>query len=134
MSNVDLTTPDRKILFVDDEEFVRMFLTKMFSKNFTVFTASDGVEGLKIKKAESIRIIYTDINMPNMSGMELCEIIRREDPVSIVAGFTADSGTFQLLTMREGGFDDYIQKPFVKEELTQSVVDSSRRMKRWLKK
>ncbi|MBF0351104.1 MAG: response regulator [SAR324 cluster bacterium] len=69
-----------QILVVDDSEAVRNEVSGFLSGNgFTVSTAIDGKDGLeKLKKDKDIKLVITDVNMPNMDGLTMSEKIRSE--------------------------------------------------------
>ncbi len=69
-----------KILFVDDEESILDIANEYFQqKGYQVVTAKNGLEAVKILGDESIDCCFTDINMPEMDGLELAEHIRKTD-------------------------------------------------------
>lgn len=105
------------ILYVEDDEQIRekfeMILCKLFQK---VLVADDGVEGLqKFKQSNSnndyIDIIISDINMPNMDGMELLSSIRKIDKEIPFIFTTAYTDTDFLISSIQEGVTDYFVKP-----------------------
>jgi len=74
-----------KILIVDDSDDTREMMTKLLElESFTVVTAEDGRAGLDIAEAEHPDIIITDINMPNLNGIEMIKILRKQPRFSTV--------------------------------------------------
>jgi CheY-like chemotaxis protein len=74
-----------KILVVDDSDDTREMMTKLLElESFTVVTAEDGRVGLDIAEAEHPDIIITDINMPNLNGIEMIKILRTQPQFSTV--------------------------------------------------
>ena len=70
-----------KILVVDDEEYIRQLLALGLSKfGHTVLTAEDGVKALEWLASNEVDIVITDIDMPRMSGKELCQAIEKQFP------------------------------------------------------
>jgi CheY-like chemotaxis protein len=68
-----------KILVVDDSSDTREMMMKLLElESFNVITAEDGREGFDMAKAERPDIIITDINMPNINGIEMIRLLRRE--------------------------------------------------------
>lgn len=68
-----------KILVVDDSSDTREMMTKLLElESFNVITAEDGRDGFDRAKAERPDIIITDINMPNINGIEMIRLLRRE--------------------------------------------------------
>lgn len=103
-----------KILLVDDEPDILDFLRYNLQKEgFQVFTAGDGVEGLR--KAEEIRphLAILDIMMPKMDGVELCRQLRtRPDLANMLIVFlTARDEDYSQIAALDVGGDDYITKP-----------------------
>ncbi len=106
---------DRKketILFVDDEESILDVARQYFErKGYQTLTASNGVEALKIFENESVDCCFTDINMPEMNGLELAENIRMRDatmPVIVMTGYPSLENTIQTL---KNGVVDFLIKP-----------------------
>lgn len=102
----------KKVLVVDDElkiiEVVKSFLE---SKGFTVYCAEKGKEALDIFDRENISIIILDLMLPDMTGEEICMIIRKKSRVPIIM-LTAKVEESDMLKGLNIGADDYITKPF----------------------
>ena len=124
----------QKLLFVDDEKKVRQLLTDTFGNDYDVYLASNGIEALKLKEENRIKLIYTDIQMPKMGGIELCRKIREKDSVSIVCAMTAYTKLFELQECREAGFDDYLKKPIDLKHFSNSINESKLKLLRWFNK
>lgn len=74
-----------KILVVDDSDDTREMMTKLLElESFTVVTAEDGCVGLNIAEQERPDIIITDINMPNLNGIEMIRRLRDQPQFSTV--------------------------------------------------
>ncbi len=104
--------PFIKILVVEDEEKI-MTVVKSFleSKGFTVLTAHDGKKAIEIFERENISLILLDLMLPEMSGEEVCQLIRKKSRVPIMM-LTAKSEESDHLRGLGIGADDYITKPF----------------------
>jgi len=107
-----MSNSSKKILVVDDEvkiiEVVKSFLE---SKGFIVFSAENGRKALEVFNRENISIIILDLMLPEMSGEEVCTIIRKKSRVPIIM-LTAKAEEVDLLKGLGIGADDYITKPF----------------------
>ncbi len=81
--------------------------------------ANDGVEGLEIWKKEGFRMVITDWEMPRMDGLNLCREIRNSKggTYTYVIMVTTKSNINDVIVGMEAGADDFIAKPFVKEDL-----------------
>lgn len=101
-----------KILFVDDEENILEIAREYFEqKGYPVITAKNGVEAVKILNKEKIACCFTDINMPEMDGLELAEQIRVVDntiPVVVMTGYPSLDNTIRTL---RNGVVDFLVKP-----------------------
>lgn len=109
-----------KILIVDDEIVSRKKMDKLVrSLGHETLLASNGLEGLELWKQERIRIVVTDWMMPEMNGLELCGKIRESEGnlYTYVILVTSKNETEDIITGMEAGADDFITKPFIKEEL-----------------
>ncbi|TMM56774.1 response regulator [Maribacter algarum] len=102
------------LLVVDDNPDIRSFIKNMLEDQYTIYEAENGKEGLE--KAISIvpNIILTDVVMPVMDGLELCEKIKTKTATSHipVIMITAKSSQESEVEGLQNGADDYIRKPF----------------------
>lgn len=117
------------ILIVDDSETVRSIIVKTLQiagvPTREVFHAGNGKEALDILHAQWVDLVFSDINMPEMGGVELLEKMQQEDllksiPVVIVS--TEGSAT-RIEAMKAQGVRAYIRKPFSPEQLRAVVMD-----------
>ena len=117
---------DYKILIVDDEPDIVSMLASFFTGNgYQTLTAHSGMESLK-RVEQNPDIILLDINMPDMDGLEVCELIR--DRVSCPILFlTARIEDRDKVKGFSAGGDDYILKPFSLMELEARVCAHLRR-------
>ena len=103
-----------RILIVDDEadilEFIRYNLKK---EGYEVYTASDGLEALKVVAEVSPHLVLLDVMMPNMDGMETCRQLRKmpQTEDAVIAFLTARSEDYSQVAGFDAGADDYIAKP-----------------------
>lgn len=123
---------EKKILVVDDEISILDMLKEVFtSAGYTVLTAESAEDALKILINETIMVMFLDIRLPGMSGVELCKKIRIEDKISIIHAFTGYSNITGLLECRGVGFDDFFIKPVRLEVLLKAAQDSFEKLERW---
>ncbi len=108
----------RKILVVDDEESIREFFEIMLKREgYQVLSASNGKEGLEQLKKHQVDLIISDIQMPEMSGMELLAQVKEQDPEMPVVMITAFGSTDTAVEAMKLGASDYLQKPFKLDEV-----------------
>jgi len=103
------------VLVIDDDAMIRSLLQNaLVSKGFKVFTASSGLDGLDIAKAQEIDIILLDWMMPEMDGMETLEELKRNsDTMYIpVLMLTSKDDSKDIDFAINKGAIDYIVKPF----------------------
>ena len=116
----------KKILIVDDEKDILEFLSYNLKKEgFSIYTASDGSEGLEKAKKIKPDLIIVDLMMPKMNGIEMCENIRDDKKLSnvIILFLTARSEDYTQIAALDSGADDFIKKP-IKPKLLISKVKS----------
>lgn len=114
---------DLVVLYVEDDEKVKMQTSKVLSIYFeNIKTASDGKEALEKFKNEKFHIVFTDINMPKMDGLQLVNHIRRIDLNTPIVVFSAYDNTEYFLKSIEYGVDGYILKPFKFNQI-QKVIE-----------
>ncbi len=105
---------EARILIVEDNGSLREMLVRIFETFYIVSTASDGREGWEKVQSEHPNIVLSDIVMPEMSGTELCKLIKENIetchiPVVLLTARTAIEHNLEGLRL---GADDYITKPF----------------------
>jgi len=103
---------ENKILVVDDEAAVRDMLGQAFGDaGYTVLSAASGEEALALLDKETVPVMFLDLKIPGMTGIELCRRIRENHPVSCIYAVTGYASLFDLAKCREAGFDDCFIKP-----------------------
>lgn len=106
------------ILIVDDEEIIRESLTFVLAKEgYRVKGASNGREALGLVKAETFDVVLTDLEMPEMKGIELLENVIRYSPETLVVIITAYGSIESAIAALRKGAVDYILKPVEFDEL-----------------
>ncbi|MFL5708478.1 MAG: response regulator, partial [Chloroflexota bacterium] len=111
----------RTILVVDDEPTLREALVEALeSDGFRAVAAADGREALTLFRSERPDLVLLDLMLPELSGIEVCRIIRAESGVPIVM-LTAKDSELDKVVGLELGADDYVTKPFSLRELTARI-------------
>jgi DNA-binding response OmpR family regulator len=111
----------RTILVVDDEPILRETLAEALDADgFRVVTAADGREALSRFREHQPDLVVLDLMLPELSGIEVCRIIRAESGVPIVM-LTAKSSELDKVVGLELGADDYVTKPFSLRELSARI-------------
>jgi len=115
---------NQTILVVDDSSTVRKFVSVSLSmQGFRVVTAEDGMDALEKLPKEPIDLIITDLNMPNMDGMELIRTLRsnstyHELPIIILTSLKEGSLRDESQAL---GIHSYLNKPFSLEKVQYEV-------------
>lgn len=123
---------EKKLLVVDDEQSIRKLLEKAFTKNgYAVALAESGEQALEILEKETLQVMFIDLRLPGISGLELCRQIRVVNPIACIYAMTGYGSLFELSDCREAGFDDYFLKPIDLEIFIKTVEDSFDKIKRW---
>lgn len=123
---------ERLILVVDDEQSMREFMTDIFtSRAYRVITASHAEEAMAILNERKVDIIFLDLKLFGINGIELCRRIRAVNPLPIIYAMTGWSGLFEVAECREAGFDDYFTKPMEPEMLIKAVEEAEEKLARW---
>jgi DNA-binding response OmpR family regulator len=111
----------RTILVVDDEPTLRETLAEALDADgFRVVTAADGSEALLRFREHHPDLVLLDLMLPELSGIEVCRIIRQESDVPILM-LTAKSSEVDKIVGLELGADDYVTKPFSLRELSARI-------------
>lgn len=111
----------KKILIIDDDLVIQESLQEFFGDlGYTVILSSDGISGLELIAKEKPDLVVTDILLPRMHGVALCEKIKANDdlkniPIILMTGVYKDVNL--RMYVYKGLADDFIEKPFREEDL-----------------
>lgn len=115
---------DAKLLIVDDNEGVRHLVSRWLEKaGFSVTEARDGAEAVEKVKVDPPDIVLADIRMPKIDGIELARIIKSEHPQIKIILMTAYSSPQTIAQARREGVDDYLEKPFTKDQVERITME-----------
>ena len=123
---------DIKILLVDDEpDILEIVGYNLSNEGYQVITAENGLEGVKKAKKERPHLIILDVMMPEMDGIEACEIIRKNPDLKdiLITFLTARGEDYSQVAGFDAGADDYITKPIKPKVLVSKVKALLRRFK-----
>lgn len=117
----------QNVLVVEDEELMRSILRQLLEdEGCKVFTASSAETALEIFPTLEVAVTLTDIKMAGMDGLELLDQIKAIDADALVIIMTAYSSVDSAIAALRKGAYDYITKPFVNEDLLQTVKNAIR--------
>ena len=123
------------VLIVEDEEPVRSVLVrKLTLSGYEVMSAPDGIQALYMLREKNFGVILTDINMPNLNGLELLQIVREAYPDIIIIMSTAYNDLEHAISAMRLGASNYLVKPFKLEDavtaLRQALAQRQRNLTR----
>lgn len=127
-----MNTKDIKILLVDDEpDILEIVGYNLSNEGYQVVTAENGIEAVKKAKKELPQLIILDVMMPEMDGIEACEIIRKDPNLkdTVITFLTARGEDYSQVAGFDAGADDYITKPIKPKVLVSKVKALLRRFK-----
>lgn len=114
------------VLVVEDEEMMRAILRQLLeTAGFNVFTADSAENALEVFSSNDIVITLTDIKMAGKDGLALLDQIKSIDDEAIVIIMTAYSSVDTAVAALRKGAYDYITKPFVNEDLLQTIKNAA---------
>jgi len=120
---------EAKVLVVDDEPPVLELVTAYLEREgYQVYTARDGLAGLKAARSFKPDILVLDVLLPGMDGIELLSRLRRESNVYVIM-LTAKSDETDKIVGLSIGADDYVTKPFSPRELVARIKAALRRLR-----
>ena len=123
-------TIQSRILIIDDEEVVLDSCTRILKSGaYEVTTATNGLRGLDLVKEFQPDLIYVDLKMPGISGIEVIEKIREADPTIVVIVITGFATVSSAVDAMKNGAYDFLPKPFTPDEfrlITQRGLDKRR--------
>src|SRR5450759_2830817 len=115
----------RKVLVVDDDPVVRKSFDRVLSsKGYAVITAENGEEAMRKLNEEKYDLVYTDIRMPGMSGLEVAEQVKARKPWTpevIINGYGTDAAQARA---KAAGVSSFVHKPLSPEMIEDSARDA----------
>jgi len=126
------TMNTKKILVVDDEVTILEIMTEFFAmKGYMVSTAKTAEEALRILGREAFMVMFLDLKLPDMNGIELCKRIRRDNLIAVIYAITGFASFYNLMDCRAAGFDDFFVKPVDMNRLLKAADDAFEKIDRW---
>jgi len=123
VSEKPLDYKEYALLYIDDEPENLEAFEDEFEDYFKIFTASSGVEGLRVLEEKSISLVLVDQRMPEMSGVEVLEEVRRKKPDILRIMITAHTDLDVVIeAINKGNVYQYFKKPWEHEELRTGVM------------
>ncbi|HUF51743.1 MAG TPA: response regulator transcription factor [Longimicrobiales bacterium] len=117
-----------KILVIDDDPLIIEFVRRgLVEDGYTVDSAVSGSEGLLCARMGSYDAVILDVGLPDTSGFNIAQEMRREGDATPILMLTARSGTDNLVQGLDAGADDYLTKPFDLRELRARLRALTRR-------
>ena len=118
----------RKVLVVDDDAVVGKSFDRVLSerKGYVVTTAQNAHEALKQIREQSFDVVFTDIKMPGMDGLELAERVKASLPWVPVVIITGYGSTENETRAKAAGVSDFVRKPLSPEMIEQSAAQALR--------
>lgn len=111
-----------KVLVVDDVLLNRKLIVEFLNqKNCKVYEAKSGEDAIEICKFEKPDLVFMDIQMPKMTGVETTKLLREMHPNLTIIAITA-SVSFSASEFRSYGFDDFITKPLDQQDIVQAII------------
>ncbi len=113
-----------RVLVVDDDEAIRQTLESYleFQDNCELYHASNALEGLSVlEEIENIDIVFVDINMPGMDGIEFVRRLKKKDSTIVAAVITGQPSMDVIVQAMRSGASDFLMKPFRFEQFQVSM-------------
>lgn len=113
-----------KILAVDDSASMRQMVSfTLKGAGHEVLEASDGVEALKLAEGQSVDLVLSDVNMPNMDGITLCKNLRQLGTYKFtpILMLTTESAGDKKMEGKSAGATGWIVKPFNPDQLLTTI-------------
>lgn len=117
----------RRILVVDDErQITRVLRTTLSAQGYDIRVANDGEMALELMKNWTPHLVITDLAMPNLDGVALCQQVRQMSQVPIIVLSVRGHDRSKVAAL-DAGADDYVTKPFSMNELLARIRAQLRR-------
>jgi len=123
-----------RLLVVDDDRTIQALFREVFAPmGIEVATADSGEEALQMLERGGFQVMFLDLNLPGITGVDLCQRIRKDYPFACIHAITGYASLFEFADCRAAGFDDYFTKPFHVTAVVKAVTEAFERIRRWEK-
>lgn len=119
--------PKPRILICEDEENLRKGVRYMLERDYELTLAADGEEGLNALSTQSFDLVILDIKLPKVDGLDLLKALQAKPNPPPVIMLTAYQSTEVAQRATLAGANEYVTKPFVREDLVKAVERALRR-------
>jgi CheY-like chemotaxis protein len=113
------------VLIVDDDEFIRKLIATTLEdvSEFELHEAADGLEAVEVAQREHPSLVFLDVDMPRLNGIEACRRLREDDPSGerTIVMLTAAHGDSVESEAEQAGADMFLTKPFSPLDLLRLV-------------
>jgi two-component system response regulator ArlR len=111
-----------KVLIVEDEIGIANFLKQgLEEEGYEIVVANDGKLGLQMALSQKVDLILLDWMLPQLTGIEVCQSIRKIDSITPIIFLTAKDTVLETVEGLRAGANDYIKKPFSFDELAERI-------------
>jgi two-component system KDP operon response regulator KdpE len=118
----------QRILIIDDEATIARILQPVLgATGWTVFSAANAVDGLRLAREETVDVVLLDLGLPDADGKELIPHLKRLGRTAIIV-ISARHQEAEKVAALDAGADDYVDKPFSIDELTARIRAAQRRL------
>jgi len=115
------------ILLIEDDRHISSLIANALKDDYTVTSVYQGQDGIDMTRHNRYAAIILDLDLPDMSGVRVCEKVRSSDLATPIIVITGDDDSEGVVTLLDCGADDYLRKPFKISELKARLRAVSRR-------
>lgn len=109
---------DTLVLVIDDEASIRDGCAQVLEKSgYRVLTTGEGLAGIQIARQEKPAVVFVDLKMPSISGMEVIDILSKDNPDMVLVIITGYASIITAVEAMKKGAYDYFPKPFTPDQL-----------------
>ncbi len=122
-----------KILLIDDDEIVLVGLKEeLKSAGYNVRTALSGEKAIEMIKKERADVVFTDLVMPGINGVEVCKRLKTLYPdivIILISGHPKEIEKYQMDFNTAGGIDEFLRKPLLENEILEIAEKTFRKLR-----
>ena len=130
-NNKNMNPEDIKILLADDEpDIIEIISYSLKNAGYNIYTATNGIEAVEQASKIEPHLIILDVMMPEMDGIEACELIRKNEKIknTLITFLSARGEDYSQIAGFNAGADDYLTKPIKPKILLSKIKSLLRRI------